>query len=267
MFKPELTVMLMTVSALSACQSVPAWKHQTSFPFRRPIVEAMCEIADTFNGIRKDDAFPKSYYVVTVTLESKRQNKSGAGVNASYQSRDGTDRYVGIALGSQSVAGLGADETASRTSTTPITFKLTDLGTENIRIGKMCVAGHAIDTDRAAGKEASLGLGLWFKDVMYAAPVGVPDNVATSLRLERNGGASLFPSWKFVRGVVDPDLSASYANYDDLKIELKLQNTESVNDAGTVKVTRGGKTTDVPAMGTETYRNMLQPKVIIQQTQ
>jgi hypothetical protein len=93
-------------------------------------------------------------------------------------------------------------------STTPITFKLTDLDKSNDNLEKQCIDGYAKDTDTTA-RGANLGLAQWFSDVMYASPVGFPDNPKTTLRLERSGGGSLFPSWRFTRGFVSPNLAAS----------------------------------------------------------
>jgi hypothetical protein len=250
----------LAASSLTACQTAPKWSTKTRFPVQRPIVEAMCEIAQTFNDIRSNPSFPKSYYVVTITLENWRQNKFGAGVNASYRTRDAGDRYFEIGLGQDGVTGLGGDQTSSRLSMTPVTFELTDLGIEDGRVQEHCDNGHASDT-KVASSGADLGLSQWFYDVMYAAPVGVPDNPTTTVRLERTGGGSLFPSWRFVRGFVSPDLTASYADYDQLKVELKNETGKSDQQAGAVRVTRDGKTTKVPAISTETYRSLIQPTI------
>jgi hypothetical protein len=237
----------------------------TGFPVKRPIVQAVCEIYQKFNDIRDGDPdygtrFPKSFYIVTITMESGRRNKFGAGIDASYKTRDSGERFFQMDAGAADLAGLGGDLSSSRTSTTPITFNLTDLYKGNRGIKKECVAGHAKDTD-VNRRGADLGLAQWFSDVMYASPVGFPDNAKTAVRLERGGGGSLFPSWRFARGFVSPNVAASFLNYDELTVELKTVSGES--GADTVKVTRDGKTSGVPAISTETYRNFMQQRIEI----
>jgi hypothetical protein len=260
MLRIKLVCAALAASSLSACQSAPEWSIKTGFPVKRPIVQAVCEIYKKFNAIRGSDAFPKGYYVVTVTMESGRRNKVGAGVDASYKTRDSGDRFFQLDAGSSGLAGLGGDLASSRVSTTPITFKLTDLDKSNDNLEKQCTDGYAKDTDTTA-RGANLGLAQWFSDVMYASPVGFPDNPKTALRLERSGGGSLFPSWRFTRGFVSPNLAASFANYDELRVEMKSDTGTS--DAGAVKVTKDGKTTSVPAVSTETYRNLMQQRIEI----
>jgi hypothetical protein len=254
----------LAASCLTACQSVPAWKNETSFPFRRPIVEAMCEIAASFDKIRDDDNFPGGYYVVTITLESKREDSQDVSLNTSYRTRDAGDDYFQIDLGRGSSAGIGAGRVARRISTTPITAKLTDLSYKNPKLNYQCRDGHAVDTMARTPKDvADFGLGRWFHDVMLGAPTGIPDGVVTLLHLEYDSGGSVFPSWRFVRGFIDPSIGANYLRYDQLKVEMKTQPEDKATEAGVVTVTRGKNTTEVPAISTESYRNMQQQRLII----
>jgi hypothetical protein len=265
MLRIKLACVALAASSLSACQTAPEWSMKTGFPVKRPIVQAICEIFQKFNDIRDLDRdyatrFPKSFYVVTITMESERRNKFGAGIDASYKTRDSGDRFFQLDAGAADLAGLGGDLNSSRTSTTPITFNLTDLDKRNEGLKKECVKGYAKDTD-VASRGANLGLAQWFSDVMYASPVGFPDNAKTAVRLERSAGGSLFPSWRFARGFVSPSIAASFINYDELKVELKT--VSGTSNADSVKVTRDGKTTGVPAISTETYRNFMQQRIEI----
>ncbi len=248
-----------TVS-LSACQSVPEWKMETKFPFKKPVLEAICEIAKAFNDTREDPNFPNSYYVITVTLDTRRENSQSAGINTFFKSRDG-DEYVAIGLGD---VGIGGTRLAWRSSTAPVTFKLTDLADEQEKLTGKCQEGHAIDTDTATPTAiASFGLEQWFKDVMFASPVGLPDGPATTLYLERQGSGTVAPSWKFIRGFVDPSFDATYKRYDQLKVEIKSTDGAGDQASGEVGVTRDGATTSVPLTTTESYRNSTQQKIII----
>jgi hypothetical protein len=265
MLRIKLACAALAASSLSACQSVPAWKDETSFPFRRPIVQAMCEISSRFNAIRELKTFPNSFYVLTITLESKRRHAGDVAISTSYRTTDAGDDYFRVGLGSGALPGLGASAVASRLSTTPVTFALTDLGSENKKFRPYCDGSHATDT-RAdkQGKFSSLGLDQWFEDVMLAAPVGIPDGVTTTLYLERGARGSVFPGWRFVRGFVDPSAAADYSRYDQLKVEVKTQSAGADRDAGAVTVNRGnGSTTKVPTTSTESYRNLMQQRIQI----
>ncbi|MGO7587705.1 hypothetical protein [Rhizobium leguminosarum] len=260
MFNFRFYLVVAIALSLSACQVVPDWKMETKFPFKKPVIQAICEIATAFNKTRQEKTFPNSYYVITITLETRRENSIGAGINTFYKSRDG-DEYVAVGSGED---GIGGSRLAWRLSTAPVTFELTDLAEEAKKLDGKCNGAHAADTDLTAGKEvASFGLDQWFKDVMFASPVGLPDGPTTTLYLEHAGWGTVSPAWKFVRGFVDPSIGANYKRYDQLKVEIKSPTGQGEQAGGDVKVTRGNSTTNVPATTTESYRNSLQQRIII----
>jgi hypothetical protein len=264
MFNFRASCAVLAMSSLTACQSVPEWKNDSGFAFPRPVVEAMCELASRFNQIRDYDNFPRGYYVVTITMERHLSDQQDVGLNASYKTTDSGDDYFQANLGSGNSVGIGGGRVARRTSTTPVTFKLTELSVEDKRLGPSCNGPHAKDTrGTRASTGATFGLDQWFEDVMLGAPVGFPDGVETTLYLEKNAGGSLFPAWRFVRGFVNPSAVVSHRRYDQLKVELKNQPGDAAKQGGVVKVIRGKTITEVPTTSTESYRNMMQQKVII----